>query len=300
MTRVTQLAQQTLTLNNLLNAQARLQEAEIQIATGRKSQDYAGISRDASRLVSLESQRIRLERFVSNNAIIESRLQLMDTSITTIFETMSQLRTLLIQGLDSSSSGDTPIAEVAQNLLDEVAGQLNTKDNGRFIFSGARTNTQAVRSPVPDPASFGTPDSSYYDGDSLQLTARIDETVTVTYGITADRQAFQDAIGALKGAIEGDATNNTTLLRTSLALAISAIDTLASYRAEIGSDLETIGRANLRNGDLLLFIDQRIGDIENVDIPAAVAQLAIEQTILQASYLTLARVSSLSLVDFLR
>ncbi len=300
MTRVTQLAQQTLTLNNLLKAQERLQEAEIQIATGRKSRDYAGIPRDASRLVSLESQRTRLDRFVSNNAIIESRLQLMDTSITTIFETMSQLRTLLIQGLDSSSSGDTPIAEVARNLLDEVTGQLNTKDNGRFIFSGARTNTQAVRVPVPDPASFGTPDSTYYDGDSLQLTARIDETVTVTYGITADRQAFQDAIGALKGAIEGDATNNTALLRTSLALAKSAIDTLASYRAEIGSDLETIGRANLRNGDLLLFIEQRIGDIENVDVPATVAQLAIEQTILQASYLTLARVSSLSLVDFLR
>ncbi len=300
MTRVTQLAQQTLTLKNLLTSQERLQEAEIQIATGRKSQDYAGIPRDASRLVSLESQRTRLDSFISNNGIIESRLQLMDTSITTIFETMSQLRTLLIQGLDSSSSGDTPIAEIARNLLDEVTGQLNTKDNGRFIFSGARTNTQAVRVPVPDPASFGTPDSTYYDGDSLQLTARIDETVTVTYGMTADRQAFQDAIGALKGAIEGDATNNTALLRTSLALAKSAIDTLASYRAEIGSDLETVGRANLRNGDLLVFIEQRIGDIENVDVPATVAQLAIEQTILQASYLTLARVSSLSLVDFLR
>lgn len=299
MTRVAQLAQQTLTLNNVLNTQERVQDAEIQIATGKKSLDYAGIFRDATRLVSIESTQKRTSQFIQNNTIIESRLERMDTAVSTVFDAVSELRQTLIQAISDSSSGEVRLAEVAQNLLDVVTGQLNAKDNGRYLFSGSKTNVQPVTVPVPDPTTFGVPEANYYNGDTIQLTTRIDETTTITYGITADRTAFQQAIAALKGAIEGDNTNNTNLMNTSLGLAESAIASLAGFRTEIGSDLKTIELANRRNNDLVVFIEGRISDIENVDVPATVAQLASEQTILQASFLTLVRVASLTLVDFL-
>ena len=117
--------------------------------------------------------------------------------------------------------------------------------------------------------------------------------------MTADRAAFQDVIASLKAAIQGDATNDSTLLDRSLELAGQAIDALAGFRAEIGADLDTISRANQRNGDFLVFVEGSISDILAVDIPAAVTRLASDQTILQASYLTIARISSLSLVNFL-
>ena len=150
------------------------------------------------------------------------------------------------------------------------------------------------------PATFGLPDAGYYQGDSVELTARIDESVTITYGMTADRFAFQQTLAALKAAIEADSTGDTSLLSTALSLTDSAIQTLAGYRTEIGADLEAIEAADQRNNDFLLFVEGAISDIENVDIPATVAQLATEQTILQASYLTLAQMGRLSLVDFLR
>ena len=78
MTRVAQLAQQTLTLKNVLSAQQRLQDAQIKIATGRKAQTSAGIAEDASRLVSLESLQTRIDRILQNNGIVENRLELMD------------------------------------------------------------------------------------------------------------------------------------------------------------------------------------------------------------------------------
>ena len=223
----------------------------------------------------------------------------MDTSVSAIFDAMSELRTLLIQGLSAAAGSDTPVAAVAGDLLEVVAGQLNTQENGRYIFAGSRTDTQPVQSPVPDPATFGVPDAGYYNGDSLELTARIDETVTITHGITADRLVFQQAIAALKGAIEGANTNNRALLETSLGLSGQAIQALAGLRAEIGSELKTIERANLRNGEFLTFVEGVIGDIENVDVPATVARLASDQLVLEASFLTLARITRLSLVNFL-
>lgn len=299
MSRVSQIAQQTLTLRNILSAEERVQNAQIQIATGRRSLSYAGIAEDASQLVSLKGLHTRIDRFIKNNTTIERRLERMDSAVSTIFDAVSELRVMLLQALNAASGGKVPVATVAQNLLDMVVGALNTKDDGRFIFAGTQTTTRPVQSPVPDPAAFGVVDNNYYNGDSVELAARIDESTTIAYGMTADRLAFQQAIGALKAAIEGANSNNTSLLNSALSLASSAIQALAGYRTEIGSDLKTIEQADLRSGDYLTFIEQVISDIENVNIPATVTRLASDQLILEASFLTLARVSNLSLVDFL-
>ena len=63
MTRVAQLAQQTLALNSILNSQERVQDAQIQIATGSKSLNYAGLAASATRLVSLEAVQTRTNQF---------------------------------------------------------------------------------------------------------------------------------------------------------------------------------------------------------------------------------------------
>ena len=299
MTRVTQLAQQTQTLSNILDAQKRIQDAEIQVSSGVKSQTFTGIASESNRLVSLEGLKTRFVQLEKNNTIIESRLQRMDQSVSTIFDALTEMRNLVIQRLNDASGAFVPLAAISQNLLDVVAGQLNAKANGRFLFSGTATNTPAVAFPVPDPTTFGTPDATYYQGNSVELSVRIDDTISIKYGMTADRTAFQEAIGALKAAIQGDATDNSTLLSTALSLADSALASLAGFRAEIGSDLSTIDLAKQRNDDFLLFVEESISGIVNVDIPSAITRLAADQTILQASFLTLARVGSLSLVNFL-
>ena len=300
MSRISQLAQQTQTLSNILNAQKRMQETEIQISSGYKSQSYTGISADANRLVSLEGLRTRFDQLNKNNTIIEARLERMDQSVSTIFDAVTELRNLVIQRINDASGSSVPLAAVAQNLLDVVAGQLNTKANGRFLFSGTQTNTTAVVFPVPDPTTFGVPEANYYQGNSTELSVRIDDTITIAYGMTADRTAFQESIAAMKAAIQGDATNNSTLLTTALTLAESAIASLAGFLAEIGSDLSTIEQAKQRNEDFILFVEQSISEIQNVDIPSAITQLTADQTILQASFLSIARVGSLSLVNFLK
>lgn len=299
MTRVTQLAQQAQTLSNILSAQKRIQDSEIQISSGFKSQTFTGISSQASRLVSLEGLQTRFTQLNKNNTIIEARLQRMDQAVSTIFDSLTELRNLVIQRINDTSGTSVPLAAVGQNLLDVVAGQLNAKENGRFLFSGTLTTTPPVILPIPDPAVFGTPEANYYQGDSNVLTVRIDDTITINYGITADRTAFQETIASMKAAIEGDVTDNSTLLKSALSLAESALASLAGFRAEIGSDMLTIALAKQRNEDFQLFVEQSMSDIVNVDIPTAITQLTSDQTILQASFLALSRVGSLSLVNFL-
>ncbi len=55
-----------------------------------------------------------------------------------------------------------------------------------------------------------------------------------------------------------------------------------------------------RHQDFTVFTNELIGQIENVDVAAAVARLSIAQTFLEASYMITARLSQLSLANFLR
>ena len=173
--RVANLAQHNFTLNRALDTQSRLQDLQAQIATGRKSLTYAGISADASQLVSLEGQLTRVQQYQEGNILVDQRLSRMGAAISTIFDSMLALRSLLQQELNAPSAGNVPLADEAQNHLDTVVSQLNLKVNGRFLFAGSKTTTQPVQTPPPDPAVFGVPEANYYDGDSVELTARIAE-----------------------------------------------------------------------------------------------------------------------------
>ncbi len=149
MSRVSQIAQQTLMLRNILNAEKRVQDAQFQIGTGKKSLSYAGIAQDASQLVSLKGLHTRIDGFMRNNTTIERRLERMDSSVSAVFDAMSELRTLLLQGLSPVTDSNMPVATVAQDLLEVVVGLLKAKDDGRYLFGGTMTTTQPVQSQVP-------------------------------------------------------------------------------------------------------------------------------------------------------
>ncbi|MCZ6722076.1 MAG: flagellin [Proteobacteria bacterium] len=300
MLRVANLAQHTFFLNNVLNLQSRTFEQQAQIATGKKALNYSGIARDAKRLITLEGSKSQTAQFVENNQRVIARAERMDAAVSGIFDAASELRTTLIQRLNDAGGDMVNLSLIAQNLLDSVGSLLNSDEDGRFLFSGSMTDTPPVQFPVPDPASFGVLDNNYYQGDNIQLTVRADVNLTVTYGMGADRIGFQRIIGALKAAVEGHATNDKGLIESALSLVNTAIADLADYRNELGNTLLTLDDTNSRHRDFVVYLDNQISNIEDVDITEAIIRLTENQTILEASFLTVSRLSNLNLSDFLR
>ena len=111
---------------------------------------------------------------------------------------------------------------------------LNVELDGRHLFAGSRTDTAPV---VLDPAfsAFGAADDTYYQGDAVELTVRADVDHDLTYGMTADREGFQELIGALRATIEGDGSDDQALLESALDLVNAALPKITGYRSEIGA-----------------------------------------------------------------
>jgi flagellar hook-associated protein 3 FlgL len=187
----------------------------------------------------------------------------------------------------------------ARQLLDQVVGDLNVDYAGSKLFAGSRTDTPPVQLD-PSFTGFGAADDSYYQGDDVILTVRADVDREVSYGMTADQAGFQELIGAFRAALEGDGSDDRGLLESALDLVGSALPRIADYRSELGARQVTLEQINRGHADAAVYLGQQISDVEATDLAEAVTRMTQDQLVVEASMATMARLSRLSLVDYLR
>lgn len=292
-------------LFNANRTQTRMQDTTVQISSGKKSQDYAGIADQSRRLVSLENSRARSENYLKQIDIIDSRLQTMETSISQLQDIASNLKTLLVNATSGDNADDLALADNGQALLDQFAGLLNVQEDGRYLFAGGKSDTKPVSLGSFDPTAAGydptdptTANSGYYAGDSLEQSVRVDEDQTVSYGITADQPGFEALGRAIY--LTKTANGDKAQLEQALQAVNDAVNQLPDIRSQVGADLNALDAAKGRHNDLMTYVEQSIGSIENVDVAQAMTQFSADQVMLEASYSVTAKLGQISLVNFLK
>lgn len=307
MTRVANLAQNQLIQSYIADTQARLQSTQIQVTTGQKALRYAGIADQANTLINLESTNARTKQYVANNAIVASRLNAMDTSLAQLTDIATKLKTLLVNANNGNDASQMGINQQASNLLSQAAGLLNSKFGDTYLFGGTRTDTPPVDLNAAGYSAPGSTypsniDTGYYQGDSTKLVARAGDNFDVSYGVTANQNGFEELIRSLQ--LTATATTSPTIdharLTEALSVVNSAVQDLPTIRAGIGAAGNAIDQANNEHNTLSTYLEQNITDIKAVDVPSALTQLSSDQTLLQAAYTTIVKLSGLSLASFMR
>lgn len=303
MTRVADIAQHTRVLGFIGSAQSRVNELQTQIGSGHKAQEYEGISRKAERLVSLEATHTRTTQYVKNNQTVERRLQTMESNVSQIFDVMTGYKTLLVDALNAQNAADLNMTVRAQEMLNQISSLLNVAEDGRYLFAGSMTNVQPVDlTGLPPtyvvPTANGA-SSGYYQGNSQVLAVRAGDNFDVNYGVKADDLGFEQAIRALDVIVKGVPTDPTTL-NHALAVTTDALNNIANTRTQIGAVATTLSEVNRKHDEFMLFTEQTIGEIENVDIAEAVSLMNVATVTLEASFMTLSRLAQLTLINFLR
>lgn len=313
MIRIGSYATQNYTLKHNLDSQARIREAQVQISSGKKAQNYNGISADVRRLEDLETRHAKTSAFAKSADRTDKRLAEMETVVGQLQDIASQFRSKLLQAASGGNLDSTNIQGEAETMLTEVAGLLNTDYEGRYLFGGSVTDQAPIQldnggTPLPyDDGSVNDIESgAYYQGNAQTLAARVDSDVTLDYGITADPNTdtgFHDLISALSRV-----ANPAAALSDEVDSAISdlsdpnngAIKRLADTIADIGSSRDILQRTTQRLEDNQLNAEEGISDIENVDVATAVTQLSGHQMTLESSYAVTARIANLSLLNYMR
>lgn len=304
--RVTNFAQQNYMFAQVQALQSRNVDQNIAITSGKTSQRYSGIASESKRLVSIQATHVRITRYADNNMLIDQRLQTMESSVSQLVDIASSLRSLLVGSLNVDNASVSGIDVEAANLMQQVAGILNTDFDGRYLFAGSKTNTQPVDLTdagfVVPPATYpSSANTNYYQGDDNTLATQAGPDLNLSYGMRANEAAFEKLIRSLhlvSTAIVSPVPDRARL-NEGLRLAEEAVSELAQMVSRIGVARSAIDTANKGHQETLLYAERTIGEIGNTDITEAITILTGDRASLEASFAVLAQMRSISLLNFL-
>jgi flagellin-like hook-associated protein FlgL len=167
-TRIGTAAQNMVLTTRMVEQQQQVAQDQTIVATGLKSQDYAGIAHDTYDLLNVENQKARLTRYLSDNSLVQTNLKAQQTAVQGITETATTMRSLLVQfaGRDLSVQSPQNITDVkdlqtkAFAALSQIQYFLNQQIDGKYIFGGAISNQPPVSLPYNNLDDF----QNTYDG----------------------------------------------------------------------------------------------------------------------------------------
>ncbi len=147
----------------MLRTQSNMYKTQIQVSTGKVSQDYIGISKDSDYLITSETTRNIIEQFEKNNSLHSLRLTSSDESIKIINTTLSDFRTTLYD-FGQTNGQDPALVEEFQieafKTMQVLESFINTEADGRYVFSGGKVHTKSVDFGLTSLADF----QAKYDG----------------------------------------------------------------------------------------------------------------------------------------
>lgn len=301
--RVSTLSFQNTNLSYISERLSSLSEINRQISSGKKADSFVDLNGSVEQIVSYENRIARNEAYISNNIVIQSRLNAMNNSVEQLETITSTVLTLTIGGL-STVQNPGAIATL-RGELDKVLDNLNIEVAGRFLFSGSRTDVQPIADP-PTTLVPGTADASYYQGNSDNLIARVTDNSEITYGVAGDELAFQQLISGINTALDALENAPATGSGTAIAQLGQATDllnnaktNLAGVRAGINSNIILVEQATTQLERVNLSFKEALSEQVDTDIAEATIKLSADEVVLQATFSAFSRISSLRLTDFL-
>lgn len=284
-------------LQNMSQAQNTLNTDQIAISSGEKSQTFDGISSSVEQLTAVNAQVARLNDYQQSNSVVVSQLQTTNTTLGQIEQIATSIKSLIasqMSGTASSASFQQQLTALQQSLTSELNGTFE----GNYIFSGTATNTPPIKSPLPNPTAIGTPDTTYYQGSAQDSTIRIADNNTITNSVRADDPSFQDLYAGIALALQSGATSQT--LSSAENLVSTGIQGVIALQSTVNGNIVNVQQVDTQNQALQTYFTGLTTNITQSDTVSLSAQVAQDQTVLEASFEAFSRISSLSLANYLK
>jgi flagellar hook-associated protein 3 FlgL len=321
---------------NRTTAQIRqqMQTTSQEAVSGLKSDLTKATNGDVGRAHLLQKAQSDITQSQDINSLSAARLNAMSRSVSSAREAMNGIDTRATIALSSGFALNIdPIIKEAEVNINVIMGALNTSLGERNLFSGNQTDTITFASPdvlmedirnlvgtAPDADAalqavndyFDTPGGGfetriYQGGERNPPALPLGDGQSIQTGITGKHQAVKDALkGLALMAVSKDSLPPTdvagaeTLFAAGAKLSGTGNSGLIALEAEIGVFSESIQKVSDKNDSEKAALDVAFQNLFGRDQFEAAAELQQLQTQLEASYTITARLSNLTLTNFLR
>lgn len=305
-----------------------------ELSTGQTSDVSKRFSGDFSMISSIETSLTSLQAYKSASNEAGQFASVMQTTLEVVQDQTTAAVSALL--LTSNSASETQIQNTAQDVrqkFDTVVSSMNVQVGGRSIFAGSATDGPAIASGDViiaelkieiaaettaagveaavnnwfDASGGGFETVGYLGSNTPLAPFKIGVGQEADVSITASDSEIRDTLKGLalaalvsEGALAGNISEQAQMLRNAADSLLTVGDKQTGMRANLGTAEARIETVSTQSASEISALEIVKTELLSVDAYTAASELEEVQTQLETLYALTARMSRLSLVDFLR
>ena len=290
-------------LYNIQRSRSLLDSIQEKIASGKNYNRPSDDPVAARLLVGINDKLTAGEQFDNNIKKAEIWLKMTNTAMTGMYNYVNQAKS--VAASMSSGSTDVNIRNSAVSQLQAIKQQLidmgNTQLNGVYIFAGG--GGASLSTP---PFTAGTP--VVYNGDTRELNVEISPgskekmNMVGRHLLTAvggDPYGSINVFNTIDQLITDITANNIPGIQTGMQNLYQAGIQLESAQTVVGTRLLRLEGAANMNSSTKSTLQTVFGNVQNADYAKLAVEMSQQQTAFEATLSSTAKISQMSLLDFL-
>lgn len=307
MTRVSTSGNFGVMTSNLMRAQVLQNVAGEQVSSQKNANDLKGYAKNAEVLTAMKSAQAKVAGFLDQTTLVSNRLDVQDIGIGQVADATQDARDAIANAI-AAGSAETLMQQLNGAFGDVVQG-LNSKFNGRYVFAGAKSDTQPTTATTMADLTAAASTAALFQNDQYVTSNRIDDTTTVDTGQLADKlgtgvynafkqvQAYVDANGPFTGKLTQAQSN---FLGGLLPTFDSVKTGLTTAQAQNGLNQKRFETAQTELSDQADTLSTMVGGITDVDMAEAITRLESAKLAVQASAQVFSSLQNSSLLNVLK
>lgn len=284
-------------LNALRDTQRQVDRIQRQITSGTRLQSAGDDPTGAAAVTRIRDGLAELESYERNIDDAQAYLGVGEIAVTSASNVLLRAQSLAAQALNAGlgPASREGIALELDGIRDQLVALANTDYLGRPVFGGYATSAVAV-------AGDGT---VTFEGTTDGVQRRISSAEVMTANLNGEEvfgfdTAGDDIFAVLDRLADDVRAGDTLSIQAETAKLNERTVTVQNALGTIGSRIGRLESARTVAQDQKLSLDARRAAIEDVDLATAATELAAANQAYEATLLSIARIDSMSLLDFLR
>ncbi|MBM9616673.1 flagellar hook-associated protein FlgL [Desulfobulbus rhabdoformis] len=278
--------------SNLSSTSSTINELYIKTSTGIDVDKASESPSSVGTIISCRTDIVKSERYVQNCNNVSDNLSTSEIYLNSLEDLMVRAKEIANTGANDSMSDadrETLADEVAQ-LQEELLDLANSQVDGKYLFAGYNDQT------LPFSSSPVT-----YNGTNDHIMIEVNPGSTVAKNITGEElfmnpvnlfSALEDLETALTGGTTSDISQTMTTLE-------EGAEQVRSQQSTLGNTVSRMDDMISMHQNALLIMESTLSSHQDADLTSILSEIAEMETALEATMQVTARVSSLSLLDYL-
>ena len=287
--------------------QSSLAKTQTQLSTGKQINRPSDAPDKSSLITRLQSEMTRQASYQGNLNAVNVRLQAEETALRNTSNVMYRFKELAVQAANdtlSTADRNTLSFEMIQ-LREQILSMANSQDsNGNYLFAGSRVAQQPFGEDAKGRVVYQGDQSRMLVpvGDDRQMNLNIPGSDVFVRLVRDDDKGNKIGVGFFQALSDMvDAVKNTD--RPNIQRGIKELDRMqqgiSDANAQLGTDMNVVDSQGGVLDEITLRLKTTLSDVQDLDYTEAITKMNKDQLALESAQSTFAKISKLSLFNYI-